>query len=266
MIGFYTVNAQPYESVFGKDTTQWNIVYLIPDDFPTLIYKAYGDTSINGQQYVPVYMGFYDYPLEFYGYLKEDTAAGKLWFRDLNDKEKLIMDLSLIKGDVFQFEPDHSMPFTVDSIYYNFGKKVISFEPEFSDPVLFTEGLGPSNMFYKEYVEYPDYAQIRCKHKDNILVFINDISGRCLDTLTSVSEYFNESFQIYPNPTHDYIKILTRPEDRGSIKLFNSKGNRVLFENINANQQLFIGYLPKGVYLVKFQIGNKQFTNKLLKQ
>jgi len=39
-----------------------------------LIFKAYGDTLINKQKYVPVYMGYHDTPLELYGYFKEDVT------------------------------------------------------------------------------------------------------------------------------------------------------------------------------------------------
>jgi hypothetical protein len=261
-------SAQPYESVFGKDTTQWNVVYLIPDYFPTLIFKAYGDTLINEQKYVPVYMGYYYTPLELYGYFKEDVDSGKLWFRYLNEQEELFMDLSLSKSDSFYFGLNEPILYTVDTIYYNSGRKYISFnEANYAYPILFIEGLGPFNMFYTMLVSFPEYAQIRCKKKDNNLVFLNSDSGTCLDTFTSVNSYLNENLRIFPNPTNGYINITTSSTESGTLELFNSSGDRVLSESNMGNGQIInIGYLPNGVYLVKYQLQNKQFTTKLTKQ
>jgi len=258
--------AQPYESVFGKDTTQWNIVYHIPDYFPTLIFKAYGDTLINEEKYVPVYMGDYGYPLELYGYLKEDTIAGRLWCRYINGNEELLMDLSLAKNDSFYFGRNESIPYVVDSVYYDSGKKVVSFAPIFSNPVRFTEGLGAFNMFYNVDVDFPEYAQVRCKHKDNILVFINSNNGTCVDTFTSANNYTEESIGIYPNPACGYLKISNNSTEVGTLELINSLGYHVLSLNIVGNEQIDISNFPNGVYLVKFQLQNKHFITKIMKK
>jgi len=258
--------AQPYESVFGKDTTQWNIVYRIPDYFPTLIFKAYGDTLINKQKYVPVYMGYHDTPLELYGYFKEDVDSGRLWFRNLEEQEKLLMDLSLEKGDSLYFGRNIEYSYTVDSVYYDSGKKRVSFESIYSESVLFIEGLGPFNMFYDKRVDFPEYAQIRCKKKDNILVFMNENYSTCVDTVTSAEHFEDKTFRIYPNPVNDVIRIATNSNECGKIEMFNSAGDRVLYDNIANNGQLSIGHLSKGVYLIKYQLQNNQFTTKLTKK
>lgn len=258
--------AQPYESVFGKDTTQWNVVYQIPDYFPTLIFKAYGDTLINKQKYIPVYKGYHDTPLELYGYFKENVDSGKLWFRNLNEQEELLMNLSLGKSDSFYFGREKIYSYTVDSVYFESGEKTISFKPLFSKPVRFIEGLGPFNMFYNLNVSFPEYAQIRCKKKDNNLVFMNSDYGNCLDTITGVDNIPNERIKIYPNPSNEYINISTNSTECGTFELFNNLGNLVLSKSILGDEQIFIGNLPKGVYLVKFQKHNKHFTSKLTKQ
>ncbi len=262
---YSSTKAQPYESVFGEDTTQWNIVYQIPDYFPTLIFKAYGDTLINQQKYVPVYMGYYYTPLELYGYFKEDVDSGKLWFRNLEEQEELLMDLTLEKSDSFYFGLTEPKLFTVDTVYYSSGKKYISFnEAQISYPILFIEGLGPFNLFYNIHVNFPEYAQIRCKKKDDILVFMNDKYRTCVDTVTAIEKFSEACFRIFPNPATDVIHINTN--EFGTIELFNSTGKRVLFNSVADKEQLYIGHLPKGVYLIKYQAQNKQFTTKITKQ
>jgi len=259
--------AQPFESVFGKDTTQWNVVYHIPDYFPTLIFKAYGDTLINEQKYVPVYKKYWYSPLELYGFFKEDVNVGKLWFRSLGGQEELLMDLSLSKNDSFYFGHVKSIPYTVDTVYYKLGKKYISFnEAQPSYPILFIEGLGPFNMFYNIHVSFPEYAQIRCKEKDNVLFFMNSDYGTCLDTITGVNNILNESFRIYPNPTNEYINIATNSTECGTLELFNSIGNLVLSKEIIGNEKINIAQLPRGIYVIRCLLNKKQFTTNLIKQ
>lgn len=258
--------AQPYESVFGKDTTQWNVVYHIPDYFPTFIFKAYGEKLISGKKYVPVYKGYHDTALALYGYFIEEVNFGKLWFLNLNGQEELIMDLSLEKGDSFYFGREKIYSYTVDSVYFESGKKTISFETAFSKPVLFIEGLGPFNMFYNLNVSLPEYAQIRCKKKDNNLVFMNSDYCTCFDTITSVGNIPNESFTIYPNPVNEYINIYTNSTKCGTFELFNNLGYQVLSKNVMGDEQIFIGNLPKGVYLVKYREQIKNLTTKITKQ
>jgi hypothetical protein len=260
-------NAQPYESVFGKDTTQWNVVYHIPDYFPTLIFKAYRDTLINEQKYVQVYKGDYYNPLKLYGYFKEDINVGKLWFRGLDGQEELLMDLSLAKNDSFYFGLREPLLCTVDTVYYKSGKKYISLNEELTlYPILFIEGIGPFNIFFSILVGSPWYAQIRCKRNDNILVFMNSDYGTCLDTITGVNNILNESIRVYPNPTNEYINISTNSTECGIFQLFNNLGDLLLSMRIMDNEQIPIGHLPNGVYLVKYQEHNKYFTTKITKQ
>lgn len=264
---FEEAEAQPFESVFGKDTTQWNIVYQIPDYFPTLIFKAYGDTLVNGEKYVPVHKGYNYTPLELYGYMKEDTDVGKLWFRDIKGQEELLMDLSMEKSDSFYFGLSEPILYTVDTVYYNSGRKYISFnEANNAYPVLFIEGIGPFNMFFSNEVSDPWYAQIRCKKNDNILVFMNSDYDTCVDTLTSVNNYFGESIKIYPNPANGYLTISNNTTETGILELFNSLGTRVLSQKIIGDGQVDIGNLSNGVYLVDYQVKNKHFITKFTKQ
>ena len=230
--------AQPYESVFGKDTTQWNVVYHIPDLFPTLIFKAYGDTLINKQKYMPVYMGDYYNPLKLYGYFKEDINVGKLWFRGLDGQEELFMDLSLAKNDSFYFGLREPLLYTVDTVYYKSGKKYISFQTNY--PILFIEGIGPFNMFFSIQVGHPDFAQIRCKEKDNVLVFINSDSGTCLDTITGINNIRNESFKIYPNPVSVelFIQPTSNIKEAYSLEIYSLKGERIKTECLESGSNL----------------------------
>src|ERR1035437_421241 len=117
--------AQPYRSVFAKDTTQWNVICVILDWEPTFIYKAYGDTIIENKNYKFINKGYWNTFGDKYGYMREDITTGKLWFRSLDNNERLIMDLSLNKNDSFVFETGQK--YSVDSVFYRGGRKYLSF-------------------------------------------------------------------------------------------------------------------------------------------
>ncbi len=258
---YNSTKAQPYESVFGKDTTQWNIVYQIPDYFPTLIFKAYGDTMINLQKYVPVYMGYHNTPLELYGYFKEDIDHGRLWFRNLEEHEELLMDLSLAKSDSFYFGLKEPKLYTVDTVYYSSEKKYISFnEAQKSYPIRFIEGLGPFNLFFSERVEFPEYAQIRCKKKDNVLVFMNDKYSTCFDSITSAECFREKGFRIFPNPASgSTIRFEWKTGEIETVEIFNLLGEPISL--ITVSGKTFVDYstnkMQPGIYLYKATDKNK---------
>jgi hypothetical protein len=256
--------AQPYETVFGVDTTQWNVFYLIPDYDPTYIYKAYGDTSINYLNYKILYEGGGLGKTQ--GYLREDTLTGKLWFLSKSGTETLIMDLALEKTDTFIFSTfGPNMEFSVDTVFYRSGRKYISFNGSSPDSIFFIEGIGPSNFLYSEWVNFPFYAQLRCMFKDNILIFHNSRFTNCYDSGTGVISNQLQSFNIYPNPASE---IITFPFDNGinlPIEIYNSVGYLIFKEDYINNRQINISEFPPGLYIVRINIGSNIFIQKFIK-
>jgi hypothetical protein len=61
--------------------------------------------------------------------------------------------------------------------------------------------------------------------------------------------------QVYPNPAVDYIQISFNPTIR-QVRLFNLAGRNVRTYNYMADEQYFVGDLPKGMYLIQM-IGEK---------
>jgi hypothetical protein len=255
-----------YQTVFGDDTTQWNIIYTIPDYFPTNVYKAYDDTTIGNKSYLKVFKSDQGSAYNLFGYLKEDTSSGKLWFRSLDDKERLIMDLSLKKTDTFYFGFDDSLLYTVDTIFYFNGKKHISFNGESNDSIQFIEGIGPFNLFYFEYVSRPYDAQIRCMKKDNQLVYMNSLYLTCLDNNVGVEDIVNEKIKIFPNPAKDYFIVKKNSPNSIRIDIFNSTGILLMTATTNYNKRIDINILPTGFYFIRIKERNKYFLSNLSKQ
>ena len=244
--------AQPYKSVFAKDTTQWNVTYRIPDLMPTFIYKAYGDTIINAKNYKFLYKGYWYYFGEKYGYLREDTTTGKLWFLSLDNKEQVIMDLSLVKADTFTFPND--IQYTVDAVFYKAGKKYIAFNGVSKDSVFFIEGIGPSNFLSFNQVTFPEWAKIRCKFDDHKLVFHDQSYRNCIDTITGIDEKQINNFIVYPNPVSKELFVEGNFKAKGyNLELYSVKGELVKTECLDSriNQyRVDVSNLKNGIYIL----------------
>ena len=264
-----------YKSVFGEDTTQWNVTYIIPDMMPTVLYKAFGDTIINEKNYKHLYQGFWYYSADNYdnyGYLREDTTTGKLWFLSLEDNnEQLMMDLSLTKGDTFVFPMD--IQYTVDTVYYQDGKKYISFYGYSYESIYFIEGIGPTNFLffdevYSDMSVYNDAAELRCKFDDNVLVYHNQEYDNCVDTTVGISEKQINNFIVYPNPAGNFITIQFDNIDKNypyKIEFYNSMGLRVLERIIDDNEPIYLQNIPSGIYFLRVSTNTELFLSKFIK-
>ncbi len=70
---------------------------------------------------------------------------------------------------------------------------------------------------------------------------------------------------VFPNPIKNSftIKDLTNP---AQITVVNQLGTKILNLEINPNQSIFIGYLPKGIYIFLVKTNHKNYTIKVIKK
>jgi len=68
---------------------------------------------------------------------------------------------------------------------------------------------------------------------------------------------------IYPNPTTDFITVTGI--NNYSISIFDING-RVVYQNSNPDSKIDIGFLPKGIYIVKLNTSKGFSIHKVLKQ
>jgi hypothetical protein len=101
--------------------------------------------------------------------------------------------------------------------------------------------------------------------------YSNSLCGTCpkidIGTNTGMTqEITEESIQLFPNPTNDYIQL--KSKQPGSIRIYNLKGELVL-EKITDKQLTSIECQSwtAGLYLVQFtDKTNHTFTKKFIKQ
>ncbi|MBQ8056108.1 MAG: T9SS type A sorting domain-containing protein, partial [Paludibacteraceae bacterium] len=67
---------------------------------------------------------------------------------------------------------------------------------------------------------------------------------------------------IYPNPTTDFVNIDIN-EEVNSIKIYDISG-RIIRSFVNEVNNLYLGDLNKGVYIIQVQTENKLYQNQLV--
>jgi hypothetical protein len=255
--------AQNYESIFGSDSTQWNISMGNLWGMRTDQHKVVGDTTINGLSY-KIVDGYNTNG--FQGYLREDSVQGKAWYKNNQDTtEFLIMDLELNVGDsMFIGGNWNANPgyYLVDSVYISNNRKHVRFDFTLyfmntlsNGKFTLIEGI-TSNLGFR--YQDNDYInnfnpELLCSYKNGTQEFG---TNQCVQlNLREINK--EEQVSVYPNPFSSRVTI-----DVSSLKgeinqfdLVNSIGQTIKTEAVN-NSKLVIDNLDHhqaGTYFLIFR-------------
>lgn len=101
------------------------------------------------------------------------------------------------------------------------------------------------------------------------LIFYSKGDETCgtMDSLTfnpQVKEKID--FDIFPNPTKDYIQILADKYENAIIELYDMTGGLITKQKMNERlTQIDISKVSSGIYILKINYDNKTFTSKIIK-
>ena len=74
------------------------------------------------------------------------------------------------------------------------------------------------------------------------------------------------SYDISPNPAMDFVSIKCNTLIK-SLQLFDVQGKQIEGKIVNeANSKIDISHHPKGIYFLKIETENGQFTEKIIKE
>lgn len=263
--------AQSFQSLFGVDSTQWNIQIGNLWGTSSNDHFVAGDTLINGTDYIIIE----GYSISgFKGFLREDTALGKAWY--LNNQtftEHLIMDLQLNLGDSMfiggNWNPQPGY-YEVDSIYYFNNRKHLQFDYDlfFAPNEKFTliEGISSNLGFRFQDEDYPNNFNplLLCSFKDG-----NQEYGTGPCTLPGSGSSIREinsfiQIELYPNPTQQNITITIEgwQFDDVEYQIYTVVGKLVQdgrWNNSNSTT-IDLNALETGLYLLTFHNKNKGIT------
>ncbi len=268
------VTAQNYESIFGDQSTQWNITFGNLWGMATAKHNIVGDTVINGKHYRVV--NGYDNTENIMGFLREDSTHSRAWYMGLNDMdEHLIMDLNLNIGDsmfingIGNISPQY---YYVDSVYTHNGRKHIRFDLEidFIDKEKFTviEGVTSNMGFRYQDMEYINAFPtiLLCAFKDDIQIY--GIGDCIISSVTEKSEIGN--IDIFPNPFQDILNLKFHEiENSLTVSIYDLNGKKLISEKMDTSgtHSIHLGNLSAGVYIIKITDQNGSFyhSSKLIK-
>lgn len=287
---------QPYESVFGINSTEWDIACWGFTTYETFTFSVCCDTTINARSYKKFILindtGCLT-PYRCY-FLSEDTLNGKLWLYNSEDeKEYLSMDLNLNIGDTFKINPKAfhynppSPPETdsiaiVDSVFFKNGRKMIrinihNFLPANQEKLTFIEGVGPNfGVFYqagRSVAIYDQPRQLLCAKKDSVYVYKNKINlstwpDTCLYVQVGINEFNkNAQIEIFPNPVKEELNLIFPEPFEGYIIVYNVLGSveeQIYLKNI-LNYKMETSTLNKNVYFIRVLNKDVSVTKKIIK-
>lgn len=83
-----------------------------------------------------------------------------------------------------------------------------------------------------------------------------------MTTTMSVTDNTIDTKGIYPNPARDMVYV---PDElyNSSVEIFNINGQLVYSDN-KLGSTINVSHLSQGMYIMKFERNNKQFTQKVV--
>ena len=283
--------AQPYLSVFGTDSTRWEI-WREHSSFDYYSFTTENiDTLINSKIYKEIKEKKND---EFFSnlYMREDTATGELWVYEPNSsKEHLIMDLTLNVGDSF-FLPNWTKEvnytnidtvLVVDSVFIKNGKKHILFKTDLMIgsfypwvKMQFIEGVGPNaGLRYLTEEDWLSYNWVTnnlllCKFSNNLRTYHDSINSTeyCTLIVIGIEEHDKISISVYPNPASSSLTVELPSVLRGKLSVYNLRGNKLYTAQISDKKTVnlsVVGYKP-GIYTIIFEAINTVFNQTFIKE
>lgn len=285
VIGSWNITCaqQQYKSCLDSSVIKWSFLdyHIVDAGAVSTELIASGDTLINGYIYKRMYIDTFDYfqaeetNINWQNYtpylynqwedffIRESEDASKLYIFDSNEnKEYLISDLNLQKGDVFQVVTigDGLIETTVDSIYYKEDLKHILLKLN-EDPynyyrITFIEGVGPDIWYIYPYYDAGHLNCFKNKsifYKEGIISYFGSscpcgawLSGAGVKT-TSVVDNYDITV------TTDAIRIIPRIERSVQIFMYDIAGRLRYNADFSSQQQIVISAagFSRELYLLK---------------
>ncbi len=287
--------AQPYQSIFGTDSTQWVFRWINLSMVADAYYYYQKDTLVHDTLYKKVVSNYMASP--YTALFREDTASGKVWFRPLevtdglDTVEYLTFDFSLSEGDSFDIKnmvtgySDSPLYSQVDSVRYIDGLKYIYFQHQYayladfgpwetpvraSEPFTLIEGIGSNaGPLWKHHFGGLRDQYLMCSYKDGIQTSYKNLryAGLCPQSGNAINEQdINKApaIKVYPNPASDYIII-----DEAYLGTLKSAGiydlSGKMLRKITGPGKTDISRIPAGLYLLKITTKDQvTYTQKLV--
>ena len=272
--------AQPYESVFGTDSTRWRGPFCQLDQHHYFDLATDSTTTLNGMSYH--FAGWLtdgtiddnDYPPA--GLLREDTQTGRAWMYgitgwDFQDTlEYLVMDLSLQVGDTFMVYSDMfgDETATVDSVYTKDARKHVRTTYQnwsHANPLTFIEGIGTNYGFGYMHDPLNLCSCIRFYWKDGVEVYFNSECN--LQVGIDDAGFEQQKLRVWPNPSAGAMQVaFDNPHHQQAVlTLYNALGQQCgQWTTQNSTLGFEVAPQQAGVHLLSVRLADGNHSEQLV--
>lgn len=123
-----------------------------------------------------------------------------------------------------------------------------------------TKTLEDNTWYYYKVVAY--YQDIDCNAAPAQALYGTDFFVKYFYSLDAIEENELNGVSVYPNPAKDMLTV--EAENISGIAIFNSLGQRVYAEDVNASEHLInISGFEAGIYMVKIMTNSGEVTKKI---
>jgi hypothetical protein len=292
LLGSGILSAQPYQSLFGEESTHWIFEWNnLAGFFQDTIIASDTDTIIDNMSWRKLSCDNCYEQFEG-GYIREDLNTGKVWYKPIiteaflmnggDTSTFLAFDFSLSLGDSFAFnylKPNvEPIIMAVSHIETTEQLKHIYFEIQNnpggtnSTPNIFIEGIGSELgiIYFNENFSIMLGQQLICAYKDGNIAYANPVfNGNCNihGGISNVTKPGFSTFSVNPNPATENIEIqlpahiITRHVVQ--IEIVNRLGQSVLKQTLDSNE-ITVSHLPAGMYIVNLRSEDLHFLPQKL--
>jgi hypothetical protein len=242
-------------------------------------YISAQDTTINDTVYRKVLVNeqYGYYPSGIAGFIREDTAERRVYFRSYYGwnhpiKDRLLYDFSIDEGDTLDvyglYCETESNTFKVTSKstieLLNGEHRTIwdlhhLYDP-YQEPDQWIEGMGSLNgvlfPFCSEIGIISAYVELLCHFEDDVKLYMSAQDTCFVDWTTGVQANMQHNIQLYPNPVTNVLYLTTHGDSErfNAYEIYNLSGLKVaegrLFNNSYA---IPVDYLGSGMYLLRIK-------------
>ncbi len=257
------LKAQDHIPVLDSDTIHWTYFSDIycGDCIHTVKIWAYGDTTINDQQYRMLYLQRgSDGVIELAGFLQEDTVNSKMTMlsysgqcQDVPCIENVIYDMNIGIEDTLEF-------YTGGSVQYLLVTNIDTIEKRknihFGDDLTFIEGVGATRELTLD--SFHGLSEILCKFHNDQLYFHRQVweFDTCYIPLTTVGIETKaiDEVVVYPNPTHlnQSIEIRSPFKQKTKLNIYSITGELLYSSEFQHSYKVSPNFFTnnKGVYII----------------
>jgi len=202
---------------------------------------------------------------ELAGFLRQDTLAKKVFYRDYL-KDTLLYDFNINVGDVMEglFRNPAYPVLSIDSILIgnNFRRR-INFDTSVSYCFFsIIEGIGCTNGLLSPFWQeiQTAYQRLHCFSENGMTLYNSPCSNPsyaipCEYITLSIPLINDNNIKIYPNPVIDYFTISTRECDLPlKVEVYSISGAKLDEQAIyNDKTQINLSSYKKGTYIIRIQ-------------